>query len=144
MTKRHWIVALLAVPMVAVMAVGCGSSEEHKATGKVSGKITVGGVPIPEGTIMFIPKHPDNKGPAGRGTIKDGEFSEVTAYRTDQGGGALVGKNTVVIRVPKESTIKLPPEYSDPTKSPFVVDIKEGENTFNKDIPAGSAEPEEG
>jgi len=106
----------------------------RKLTGPISGRVTVGGRPIPEGTIMFIPKHP-NRGPAGQGVIRNGVYKQVTAYRRDPGGGALLGRNTVIIRLPQESPVQIDPKFGDPRKTPLEVVIKEGANTCDFDLP---------
>lgn len=58
------------VTSVCVLAVGCGTSKNEFP---VSGKISVGGEPIPNGAIVFYAT--DGATPVGGGTIKDGTYT---------------------------------------------------------------------
>jgi hypothetical protein len=55
---------------VCLFALGCGSSKNEF---QVTGKITSGGEPIPNGAITFYAK--DGNAPVGGGTIKDGTYT---------------------------------------------------------------------
>jgi len=59
-------VLLVPVAFVISITLGCGGGK-----GTVSGKVTLGGQPLPAGTIGFHP----SKGTAIAGEIKDGQYS---------------------------------------------------------------------
>ncbi len=79
---------LLAGCLLGMVLTGCGGLR----LGKVSGRVTVGGKPVPSGTIMFQP----DAGPAAVGTIgPDGTYTLTTVKPED---GAVVGAHRVTIQ----------------------------------------------
>jgi len=134
---------MLPVLWMSATAVDRAIDEAQRPkTAPISGTVTVDGKPLGEGTIMFIPKHP-NKGPAGRGIIRDGKYDEITAYRTKRGGGAVIGPNLVIIRLPEESPVQVPGKYGNPMKTPLLFEVKPGKNTFDVKIVLPKPEAEE-
>src|SRR4051794_33249667 len=84
MTRRTLGAAALAALLAAA---GCGGPR----LAPVSGRVTVGGRPVTEGVVMFIPAD----GPAAVGAIqKDGQYT-LTTFKP--GDGALVGGHKVTI-----------------------------------------------
>jgi hypothetical protein len=73
------------------MATGCSGAK----LGQVSGIVTVDGVPVTNGTIMFVPA--DGKGAIGS-IGSDGRYT-LTTYKPDD--GALVGHHKVTIHATK-------------------------------------------
>lgn len=69
MTKAGASFSIVAT-LVCVFACGCGSGKNEYP---VSGKISVGGEPIPTGAIVFYAV--DGATPVGGGTIKDGTYT---------------------------------------------------------------------
>lgn len=65
---RGWCCVVL---LAALVASGCDPSGKSSEV-KVTGKITLEGQPIPNGSIMFLAA--DGATPTGGGSIKDGEF----------------------------------------------------------------------
>lgn len=113
----------------ALLLAGC--SESGPFRGRVTGSVTLDGVPLAAGVIGFVP---DNGRPA-YGKIVDGAIVEVTSERT--GDGVLVGKHRVMIqpaptgdmRVKPDSTI--PERYRDSTRSGLTAEIKRGTNELH-------------
>ena len=73
---------------------GCGDVGPQRAA--VEGEVTVGGQPLKSGRILFLPV-PPTVGPATSLVIARG------TYRSDRGGGPLVGSH----RVELEATLEL-------------------------------------
>lgn len=84
--------ALLAV-MSTTLIYGCGKSGPPRY--EVSGNITVDGIPVPTGTIGFLPDGVD--GPAAGGQITDG------SYKIKASQGPTAGPHKVEIRGFRES-----------------------------------------
>lgn len=82
---------LLAGCVLGMGLTGCGGLR----LGKVSGRITVDGEPVPDGVVMFYPE----AGPTAVGEIRpDGTYSLTTQK---QGDGAVVGTHRVTIQATK-------------------------------------------
>jgi hypothetical protein len=146
----------LAIALVALAATGCGG----RGMGQVKGRVTVGGVPVQGGTIMFYPAD----GPGAVGQIApDGTYT-VSTHKP--GDGAVVGSHKVAIHatnvgpgtlqepktledelrgsaansggkilVPGKVTWLVPEKYSTPEQSPLTAEVKPGRNTIDFDIP---------
>ncbi len=141
---------------VLALCLGCGS----RGMGKVKGKVTVGGAPINNGTIMFYPAD----GPGAVGEI--GQHGSFTLRTHKPGDGAVVGAHKVAIHatsvgpgtleapksledelrgspansgvknlVPGKVTWLVPEKYSTPDQSPLTAEVKAGQNTIDFDIP---------
>jgi hypothetical protein len=127
--------------------------------GKVKGKVTVGGVPVTSGAILFYPA----EGPGAVGDIgPDGTYT----LRTHKAGdGAMIGSHKVAIHstsvgpgsmqepkslddelrgspantgkvlVPGKITWVVPEKYSTPAQSPLTAAVKSGQNTIDFEIP---------
>jgi len=145
--------AILA--FAALLAIGCGS----RGLGKVTGKVTVGGVPVAGGTIMFYPA----EGSGAVGAVgQDGVYT-LTTHKP--GDGATIGSHKVAIHatsvgpgtmevpkslddelrgspanagkvlVPGKVTWLVPEKYSTPDQSPLTAQVKAGNNTIDFEIP---------
>jgi hypothetical protein len=105
--------------------------------GAVSGKITLNGVALAEGSIVFVPCG-DTKGPTTGATIRDGHYS-ISAEK-----GPAVGRNRVEISASKrtgrkvrsrdgtmvdESIESVPDRYN--IQSTLATEIRSGRNVFD-------------
>jgi len=86
---------LVILSLLAAGSAGCGSSNGLNL-GKVHGKVTFKGEPVPFGQIMFMPDTgKGTSGPPALGSIsKDGSYSLSTE---ESGDGAIVGVHKVSI-----------------------------------------------
>ena len=147
MRGRAFTLIDLVVLVAASAAAGCGNAPDGRQ--KISGTITLKGVPLDEGLIEFIPKGDSSaKGVATRSgaLIKDGR------YVIPQDKGLVPGAYKVVISavegntpeptpgVPPGPTKKgrakdrIPADYNRTTKQ--IVEVtKEGPNEFYYTIP---------
>jgi hypothetical protein len=126
--------------LASVLGAGCGDSKG----GRVSGKVTFNGKPVPAGKIYFIPDAAKgNTGQAGFADIKDGQ------YDTASSGGQGV----------KPGAMKVAIEGSDPasketdkksgevtTKALFprwetTAEVPAGGGTLDFEVPASAAQP---
>jgi len=89
------LVAGLAIAFPALLSTGCGPTGPQKIT--VQGTVTLDGVPVPEGQVVFIPSDPA-LGAAG-GAIADGVFT-VTTFK---------GPHRVEVHAQKQVTRPVPP-----------------------------------
>jgi hypothetical protein len=80
---------IMATLLALTLLGGCGSGLPER--GKVTGKVTVNGKPVPQGTVTFYPK----TGRSASGRIQpDGTYTLTTF---DEGDGAIVGSHEVTI-----------------------------------------------
>jgi hypothetical protein len=124
--------------VMAELALGCGDG----GRAAVSGRVTLDGEPLQEGSITFVPAD-GNPGPTAGGAIRDGK------YRLDSRNGPAVGKNRVEIRsvvrtgrripdprMPRltidETRSVVPKRYN--AESDLVRDIASGSNTFDFEL----------
>lgn len=128
-----------AALLIAMGVVGCGA--ETGGRRPVSGKITLKGQPIDEGTIQFMAK--DGAGGFGGAPIKDGQY-EIPAKH-----GLTPGAYEVRISAPEkrslpqeESPGQAPPPAKDRVPSAYNVASKlefqvpeSGAGQFNFDVP---------
>lgn len=133
---------LLIAAVCLLVAIGCGQKKTNNRL-PVSGKVTLKGAPLDNGSIQFMP--PDVGGQFGGGAvIANGEYS------IPEQQGLPAGKYKVVIsagtpgppipegEAPGESgppaEERIPPEFN--VNSDKIVEIAAGkENVFNFDIP---------
>lgn len=77
--------------LLTLTLIGCGGGAgENFERALASGTVELGGKPITQGSIRFIPIG-EAKGPAAGAAIKDGK------YHFEKGKGPIVGKHRVVI-----------------------------------------------
>ena len=89
------LVAGLAIAFPALLSTGCGPTGPQKIT--IQGMVTLDGVPVQEGQVVFIPSDPA-LGAAG-GAIADGVFT-VTTFK---------GPHRVEVHAQKQVTRPVPP-----------------------------------
>jgi hypothetical protein len=91
---------LLTAGLLGIVLTGCGGLR----LGKVSGRITVGGKPVPSGVVMFYPE----AGPTAVGEIRsDGTYTLTTKK---PGDGAVLGAHRVTV----QSTSVAPGSMAEP------------------------------
>lgn len=129
-----------AVLLVAILAVGCGGGP---ATGKLSGKVTVNGKPLPNGMIMLVV---DGKANLIAG-IQDGAYSiekvpvgkaSIGVRETQPAVDSPItkpeaGKPPITKTAPPPSSM-VPSKYERPETSGLSTTIAKGANEFNIDI----------
>jgi len=122
--RRLISLPLLALALVILPAVlGCGGPTVK--TVPVSGKVTVGGQPAPDGNVSFVPVSAgDSKVGAPAGQIKNGEYTVSTAGKP----GAPEGKYKVTVHGSMVPTGGKPPAsfnriYSDAKTTPLTIDV---------------------
>ena len=135
--KFTWLILFL------ILTIGCESYEGPRR-GAVRGKVTLGGEPIKEGTIVFTPTG-GTKGSVAGGTIEDGQ------YAIDEPSGPVVGLNLISISAMKKTGRKFqepppspPGTLTDETveavparynaNSELTRDIASGKNTFDFEL----------
>ncbi|WP_337176611.1 hypothetical protein [Paludisphaera sp.] len=129
--------AALAVAMLASLVALPGCGESGPTMGRVHGKVTYNGQPVPKGTITFVPTAPGGRNATGA-IAEDGTY----ALQTEApGDGAIVGdyKVTVAARddvildyIPKKAPPpkRLTPEkYENPETSGLTAKVERGSNT---------------
>jgi hypothetical protein len=125
MTIRQ-ILPCATLALLLAAASGCGHPEA-----KVTGRVTLDGEPVQDGTILFTPK--DGKGQAASGEIKGGQF---TATKVTPGVNKVQingKKSKGKIKPYKDSDTEIeefeeliPAEYN--LNSTLEVEIKAGDN----------------
>lgn len=153
LATRQW--HTLVTCILLFLTAGCGG----RGLGKVNGRVTVDGKPVPNGTIMFYPE--GAQGAVGS-IAADGSYTLTTRK---PGDGATIGKHKVAIHAtnvgpgsmqePKslddelkgspantgkilvagKVTWVVPEKYSTAEQSPLTAEVKAGANTINFDIP---------
>ncbi len=90
--KQRWVVVWITSGVILAVGWGCGDSgtphaESSKTEAKVTGKVTVNGVPAPKGAVLFNPANVNRKDVTSRSAEirPDGTYEIMT----------LVGGNTV-------------------------------------------------
>jgi hypothetical protein len=117
------------VTVVGFVVAGCGP---EFPLAEVSGKVTVNGKPLPEGTVLFVPQ----AGPAGVSDL--GEDGSYKMQSRKPGDGALIGIHKVAIMPPFRPKLanapKVPSKYRDPSTSGLTAEVKKGENHLDFDL----------
>ena len=135
--KFTWLILFL------IVTIGCERYEGPRR-GAVHGEVTLDGVPIKEGTIVFTPTG-GNKGSVAGGSIQDGQ------YAIDEPSGPVVGLNMIAISAFKKTGRKfaepppsppgtmtdetveaVPPRYN--VNSELTSDIVSGDNELNFEL----------
>ncbi|MBX6314854.1 MAG: hypothetical protein IRY99_18335 [Isosphaeraceae bacterium] len=128
--------------LVALAVAGCGgSSSDSLPREPVSGKVTLDGQPLAEGTIQFLPaSEGQGMATASGGMIKDGSYSVPRdtgpvpgTYKVmifSSGGGKAEAEPGKGVTLPKEL---IPPQYN--AQTTLTAEVKKGgDNTFNFDL----------
>jgi hypothetical protein len=121
--------------LIAFCFTGCGG-ETGPPRYEVSGKVTFGGQPVPNGSITFAPDGAaGNKGPLTATVVKDG------VYKTESGKGAIAG-DTIITILPPAASSETPPDQVKGQFQPFEARVKlpKEKSVHDFDIPSGSSE----
>lgn len=146
--------SLCVAAAVLCSTLGCGGGTSKPKTNPVSGKLTKGGMPLPDIYVTFAPKATKGNFPTALGkTDADGRYTLKTTYGDD---GAVEGAYSVVLSSAKSSgpppagadpealfkqhaeaqaELPFPKEYASETTTPKYVDVKKGPNTIDIAIP---------
>ena len=131
---------LLLVVLACPGMLGCGALEGGPQRAAVSGRITVDGRPLENGSVQFIPTQ-GTSGPVAGAGVTDGEYSLSKAQ------GPVVGTNRVQISGTRKTgrtsrthlgeTIEervpvVPAQYN--TKSTLVREVESGKNVLDFDL----------
>ncbi|MEQ1828820.1 MAG: carboxypeptidase-like regulatory domain-containing protein [Pirellula sp.] len=131
------IVFLCLIASLVASVVGCGSGGPQ--LGRVKGKVTVDGKPVPRASITFFP---DFQGSTSYGVTDNNGNYELMFTDTDH--GAMVGKFHVGIASKKMARDEMPdgmkPEEFTKMNAEFVEIPKKyrGERAFEVEVKAGS------
>ena len=99
--------------LLLVVAIGCGSGSSGPVTYPVTGKVTLGGAPIADAAVSFVPLSPDiGIGSGTAHTGPDGAFSVETQF--DLGKSSKEGLPAGDYRI---SIIKLEHQAGEPSLS---------------------------
>ena len=153
MQVRATRILAVVISTVTFVAWGCGSGLKTPPMGKVEGKITYKGNPIPKGTVTFFPVEGkgNEAGQPAIGEIQPNGSFELTTY--DTGDGAVLGQHKAIVVARSEAVEKIPegtipsqlpqdlkkqqgpkplvPEkYMDPEKTPLRYTVRAGANDF--------------
>ncbi len=119
--------------------VGCGPSLGTLVP--VEGKVTMNGIPLPDGAVMFVPLDGDQKGIVISGPIgADGSYT----LSTNGKPGAPLGKYRAVVNPgeDKKAWLHVGAIYSNDKKSPLEVEVVENKPAGGYDLkllPKGQA-----
>jgi hypothetical protein len=95
----EWLMRRTFAILVLLCCCGCGKSDGvQRAT--VQGTVTLDGIALPQGSIVFCPCG-NTKGPKAGGVVKDGHYSIATSK------GPVVGTNHIKIEGFKETGRKV-------------------------------------
>jgi hypothetical protein len=134
--RKTFIVMGAAVQVLG----GCGSPPANRAD--VEGTVTLGGMPLDQGSIMFVPAE-GTRGLVAGGPIDGGR------YRLTGKAGVAIGRNVVEISAPRSTGRKIQ-RYGPGTtaveeivervaarfntNSTLIVDVEAGLNTFDFEL----------
>jgi hypothetical protein len=130
---RHWLLAL------ALAAAGCGAPKTV-----VSGRVTLDGQPLDNGTIEFFPVRGDS--PTAAAVIDTAGRYRTAAAPTQMKvvihSSKVVGRRKMYDDVPDSPTVdllaeRLPGRYSDMTKTELTVTLTPGDNVADFPLTGG-------
>lgn len=136
MKTQHWKFAPVALLIAGL--IGCGDGGPK--TAPVHGRITYKGKPVPNGSIVFIPK---SGPPASADIDSEGKYALKTFK---PGDGAVLGTHEVMItalqdmkgRLPEDRTPLPPPivpsRYGSTSTSGLTAEVKDEDNTVNFEL----------
>jgi hypothetical protein len=148
------VLRLFVVSFLSSSLLGCGGSD-HLALAPVTGKVTLDGKPVSEGTILFRP----DMGRAGRGKIENGAIVEASTYGIND--GIVLGTHKIAIQPipdipppapsrvqgidtptpaymlnlrPASAKVAIPAKYQDVDQSGLTFEIKDDDNELNIEL----------
>jgi hypothetical protein len=123
------------------MLMGCGSGKLEY--GEVEGKVTLDKKPLAGVKVAFYPDSDGNEQLPYATGLTDASGMYTLALR-DGKRGALIGRNRVVVNWPPRdrgspepvhATPAIPVRFTVADQSPLVVEVKEGKQTINLELP---------
>jgi hypothetical protein len=140
LARRHHLIPTVLLVVAGFVTTGCNDGGDELPRERVSGTVTLGGRPLTDGTIAFMPTDPGAPGTGSLASIVDG------AYAISRDKGLVAGPYRVTISRTVEGAkpanaqpgdgdapvIKelIPAKYNSKTKLQADV-TKGGENLFN-------------
>src|SRR5579884_1223222 len=94
--KRTVARGSLVLTLSAAFLVGCGDASRPKL-GRVSGKVTYNGQPVPKGVVSFVPRSGPGAATGQGATGEIGSDGSYTLTTFDKGDGAVLGEHTVLV-----------------------------------------------
>lgn len=119
--------SLFILSLLSLACYGCGGSGAK--LGKVTGKVTLGGQPLPDALVTFSP---EGGSPSAGLTSADGSYTLIYSKGVN---GAVVGKHTVTIST-FQPALEDPPTPAVPEKVPLK--YREGEELLTATVNSGS------
>ncbi len=145
---------VLALALLAT-APGCSGGPKRPATIKVSGKVTMGGTPVPRATVSFQPTATGGRAAVGV-TDDAGQYSLTTftagdgaiagdygvaIVKMEEGGAAAAGTANTDQYIPPEGMKEPPPaksliptRFNSPRDSGLRASVGSGSKTFDFDL----------
>lgn len=134
--KAMWLRVSFAIPMIVLLACGCGARDYRDTLplASVHGKVTYQGKPLDSGQVVFV-QEKDTVGVITTGLIQsDGAYKMETCGRE----GAMIGLNRVIVRPYQRASRKpsdalpspIPEIYSWTDKTPLRFEVKPGQNEY--------------
>lgn len=127
--------------LLATVLCGC---EKPPELGTVTGTVSMGGEPLGEVRVLFVPV----PGDGGEGvysdcyTGDDGKYELIySGVNTEIVKGALLGTHSVAVEDAKAEEsrgaleIRIPDRYSSGARSPLKFEVKAGANTYDIELP---------
>lgn len=139
--SKQWTKTLFAGIILAVV---CGCSANDR--GALSGTVTLGGVPLDNGTIQFVPENISEGAPSGA-VVKDGRYEVSREPGMESGtyivnihafkeipmpSGSLLSGEAVLPKMPKPED-RIPASWNEAKNS---ITVKPGKNVCDFNIPA--------
>src|SRR5262249_50753905 len=130
--------ALMRLAVLTLFSAGCNQGPK---LGRVSGRVTYKGKPVPNGAITFLPS--PSGPPATAGIQPDGTY---TLETPGIGNGAVLGAHALMITALREAPAvgpeerdPLPPpiipiKYGNTSTSGLTAEVHEGDNTIDFDL----------
>ncbi len=132
----------ISVVFLLLSSLGCGQS--NLPLGKVSGRVSLHGKPVAEGTVLFVPE----KGPMASGALDaQGHYTLTTK---SPGDGAVLGRHRVTVAPvttgaalepgkplapsPAKFPSNIPVKFQNAKTSGLSADVRSGGNTFDYDL----------
>ncbi|GAB4137731.1 MAG: hypothetical protein Tsb009_05400 [Planctomycetaceae bacterium] len=141
--RQSFLVQLTVCLGLVFLVAGCGG-DDGPVYAKVTGKVTLNGKPVPNGTVLFVPQGDTQGGVATGAIAKDGTFTLVGP----SGKGVPVGKHKVLVQCIEESSgpdsdqnplegmakCVIPVKYTSEKTSDIIKTVEEGEQTINIEL----------
>jgi len=132
--------SMFCIGLILTACLGCG--EKLPPLGKVHGRVTLDGRPVPRADVCFIA---GDGGSSFAVTDADGRYTLSYPIRKGKNAGAMIGKHKVIINNVRpddgslppttEKIIPIPARYNSQTT--LAVEVKPGENEIDFPLTTG-------